>query len=64
MNKYDVMKYTGVGEPPFCMITFKPISNETPPPDLECTVFLVGVDILNRLQLTRKAEYSGIKLCG
>ena len=58
VNKYDVMKYTGDGVPPFCMITIKPISDETTPPDLKCTVFLAGTDALNRLQLTRKAANS------
>lgn len=59
VNKHDVMKYTGVGVPPFCMITIKPISDEITPPDLEeCSVFLIGVDVPNGLQLTRKVEYS------
>ena len=58
VNKRDVRNYTGDGEPPFCMITIKLISDETPPPDLECTVILMGVDVPNRLQLIRKVEYS------
>ena len=62
VNKRDVMKYTGDGEPPFCIVTIKPISDETPPPDLECTVFLTGVDLPNSLQLTRKVEHSGNQL--
>ena len=52
------MWYTGDSEPPFCMITIKPLSDETIPPDLKCTVFLVGVEVPNELQLTRKVEYS------
>ena len=64
VNKYDVMKYTGVGEPPFCMITIKPISDETTPPNLECTctVVLGRVDIPNRLELARKVDYSGMQI--
>ena len=61
--KRDVMKYTGDGEPPFCMITIESISDETPPPDLKCTVVLMGVDVPNRLQLTRTVEYSSSQLC-
>ena len=57
VNKRDVMKYTGDGEPPFCMITIEPISDETTSSHLECAVFLVGVEIPNRLQLTRTVEY-------
>ena len=34
VNKLDVMKYTGDGVPPFCMITMRPFSDETTPPDL------------------------------
>ena len=64
VNKRDVMKYTGDGEPPFCMITIKPISDETIPSNLEkCTVYLVGVNVPNKLQLTRKVEYSNSQLC-
>ena len=63
VNKYDVMKYTGVGEPPFCMITINPISDEATPSNLECTVNLVGADVPNSLQLTRDVEYSNIQLC-
>ena len=63
VNKRDVMKYTGDGEPPFCMITMRPISDETDPPsDLKCTVFLAGADAPNEFQLTRKVEYSGSQL--
>ena len=61
VNKCDVIKYTGDGEPPFCMITIEPISNVTTPLDLKCTVVLGGVDVPNRLQLTRTVEYS--QLC-
>ena len=64
VNKDDVTNYTGDGEPPFCMITIKPISDETPPSNLEtCTVFLVGADVPNSLQLTRKVEYSNSQTC-
>ena len=66
VNKRDVMKYTGDGKPPFCMITIKSIYDETPPSNLEkCTVNLVGVNVPNELQLTRKMEYSNIhdQLC-
>ena len=63
VKKRDVMRYTG-GVPPFCLITIKPISDETPSSDLEkCTVNLVGVDVPNSLQLTRKVEYSNSQLC-
>ena len=63
VKKRDVMKYTGDGDPPFCMISIKPISDETPPSNLEkCSVFLVGVDVPNELQLTRKVEYANSQL--
>ena len=63
VNKLDVMKYTGDGVPPFCMITIKPISDEIPPPNLACTIYLSGVAKPNRLQLTRKVETSHGRLC-
>ena len=63
VKKRDVMNYTGDGEPPFCIITMKLATDETPPSDLKCTVFLAGIDAPNDLQLTRKVEYSGNQLC-
>ena len=62
VNKYDVMKYTDKGVPPFCMITIKPISDETTPSDLKFTVSLAGVNTPNILQLTRETDYSGSQL--
>ena len=64
VNKRDIMKYTGDGDPPFCMITIKPISDEVAPPNLACTIFLSGADKPNRLQLTREVEISHGRLCG
>ena len=63
VKKRDVMRYTGDGIPPFCMITIEPVSDDIPPPDLKCTVFLAGVDVPNSLQLTRDAEYLNSQLC-
>ena len=63
VKKHEVMKYTGDGEPPFCMITIKPISDEITPSDLKCTVFLGGINVPNSLQLTRGVEYSSSQLC-
>ena len=63
VNKRDVMNYTGDGKPPFCMITIEPISDETTPSNLKnCSVFLVGVDVPNKLELTREVEYSSSQL--
>ena len=65
VDKYDVMKYTGDGEPPFCMITIKKsISDETTPSSLKCTVVLGRVDTLKNdiLQLTRKVDYSSMQV--
>ena len=63
MYKRDVMRYTGDdNKPPSCMITIKPITDETTPPNLECTVFLAGVDKPNELQLFRETDYSGSQL--
>ena len=62
VKKRDVMGYTGDGDPPFCMITIKPISDETTPSDLKCNIFLQGIDAPNSLQLTRKVEHSGNQL--
>ena len=64
VKKRDLMRYTGDGELPFCMITMKPISDETTPSNLECTVFLEGTDLPNVLQLTRQVEYSNSQLHG
>ena len=63
VKKHDVMKYTGDGEPPSCMITIKPINDEITLSDLECTVILAGVTAPNKLQLTRNVEYSASQLC-
>ena len=62
VNICDVMNYTGVGEPPFCMITIKHLSDETITSDLKCTVYLMGVNAPNRLQLSRKADSQLCKL--
>ena len=56
VKKRDVMRYTGDGEPPFCMITIKHISDDTTPSDLKFDVCLGGVDKPTRLQLTRKVD--------
>lgn len=63
VNKHDIMKYTGDGMPPFCMITIKPISDEAAPPNLACTIFLSGVAKPNRLQLSREVENSYRQYC-
>ena len=49
--------YTGEGMPPFCQMTFKAVSGQTTPPNLQFTVIL-GVFYApnNTFQLTWKAE--------
>ena len=53
VKRYDVVKYTGVGEPPFCTIEIKAISNETTPANLKFTVNLGG--FATRIELSREA---------
>ena len=38
INKSDILKYDGVGKPPYCEVTFKAVSNVSNPPDLTATV--------------------------
>ena len=54
VNKCDMVNYTGVGDPPFCMIDIKAISNEITSPSLKFTVNLGG--FATRIELAREAE--------
>ena len=54
VKKDDVVKYTGVGEPPFCTIDIKAVSNELTPANLKFTVNLGG--FATRIELAREAE--------
>ena len=53
VNERDMVNYTGVGEPPFCMIEIKAASNETTPANLKFTVGLEG--LVKAMELSRKA---------
>ena len=56
VNAFDVIKYTGEGDPPFCEMTLRAVN--TPLSHLEFDVILNGVKKPNKmLKLAKKAEF-------
>ena len=54
VKKDDVVNYTGVGEPPFCMIDIEAVSNDITPANLKFTVNLGG--LVKTMELSRDAD--------
>ena len=47
IDRKDVKQYNGVGKPPHCEIVFKAVSDDSAPPDLNCTVIIAGTIDVN-----------------
>ena len=57
ISKSDILKYDGVGKPPYCEMTFKAVDNDSTPPDLIITVIFGKANRpANIFQINRVAE--------
>ena len=56
MNTADVERYNGVGNPPVCIMTLRPVFDETATPDLTLPVILDGVKQPLTITLNRRVE--------